>query len=72
MFIKKLLESLSDKSQLLNAIRLCEQQLPDERFRAAVKSIFAIYDKDYKAYESCLNELKHISNHKEKNNGTRR
>ena len=66
MFIKKLLEALSDQSQLLNAIRLCEKQLPNDRFRAAVKTILAIYDRDFSAYEDCLNELKRVSNYKER------
>ena len=74
MFIKNILKRFKQRrytAQILDAIRLCEQQLPNDRFRAAVKTIFAIYDRDFSAYEDCLNELKRVSNYKEDTNGRR-
>ena len=69
MFIKNILKRFKQRryaAQILDAIKLCEQQLPNDRFRAAVKTIFAIYDRDFSAYEDCLNELKRVSNYKER------
>lgn len=75
MFIKNILKRFKQRryaAQILDAIRICVQQLPNDRFRAAVKTILAIYYGNYKAYLNSLEELKRISNHKEKNNDTRR
>ena len=69
--IKQILKSLKQRitaRKMLNAIRICEKHLPNDKFRPAVKAILAIYYKDYKVYLNCLNELKHISKHKERKN----
>lgn len=67
--IRKILKSWRQKQiarDILKAIRICVQQLPEERLKPSVKAILAIYDQDGQAYQRCLMELKHAPSHKEK------
>ena len=45
-------------TQILDAIRLCQQHLPNNKLRLAMNAMFAIYDGNRSAYEGCIQRLK--------------